>query len=280
MSKTIAQFIGGVALSLAITSSPTLSHAQENAVPGEIQQTSLSKGAVAAEHPVDAPLELLQQCRQRYGKVRDYTATIVRQELVGKTLLSEQTIEAKFRSEPFSVYYKWLDPEAGKELIFCAGQNDDKVVSHTTGFAKALMGLSKADPDSSAAMKGTRQSVREAGIGRLIERLITRLEFERQFDKTKIETKHMKINGRPCYLVAAVHPEADDGKFMYHTMKVYIDKAEMLPVRIEVYGYPEKPGTEPGNLIEMYTYLDLKINPGLSDFDFSTRNPEYSFSRF
>jgi outer membrane lipoprotein-sorting protein len=235
---------------------------------------------VAEAHPVDAPLALLQKCQERYSKIRDYSTTIVRQELVGKTLLSEQTIEAKFRCEPFSVYYKWLDPDAGKELIFCAGQNDDKIVTHTTGFAKALMGPSKADPDSSTAMKGTRQSVREAGIGKLIERLITRLEFERQFDRTKIETKHMKINSRPCYMIAAIHPDADDGKFMYHTMKIYIDKAEMLPVRVEVYGYPEKPGTEPGGLIEMYTFLELKINPGLSDFDFSTRNPEYSFSRF
>lgn len=235
---------------------------------------------LAGSHAVDPALVLLRRCKERFAKIRDYQATIVRQELVGKSLLPEQTIEAKFRCQPFSVYYKWLDPDAGKEWIFIEGQNDDKVLAHTTGFAKALTGVSKNDPDSGPAMKGTRQSVREAGIGRLIDRLLNWWEFERKFDRTEVEIRHMRMNGQPCYLVTTIHPGADDGTFRYHTLKVYIDKAEMLPIRVEAYAYPAAGKEGPGGLVEMYTFLDLKLNPGLSDFDFSSANPAYSFSRF
>lgn len=232
------------------------------------------------EHPIDRPLALMRQCKIRFAKVHDYSATLIRQEQVGRELMPVQTIEAKFRSQPFSVYYKWLEPEAGKEWIFQEGQNDDKVLSHATGFAKALTGTTRLEPESSVALKGTRHSIREAGIGNLIDRLITNWEFERRFRETEVEIKHMKLNGRPCFLVATVHPRPDDNKFTFHTVKVYIDKEEMLPVRIEAYAYPREGGAETGPLLESYTYLDLKINPGYSDYDFNVRNPAYHFSRF
>ena len=70
------------------------------------------------------------------------------------------------------------------------------------------------------------------------------------------------------------------GRFSDDTTKVFIDKQEMLPVRYEEYGYPTDPRQKTGPLIESCTYIDLHFNTGLTDIDFSSRNPLYNFSRF
>ena len=42
------------------------------------------------------------------------------------------------------------------------------------------------------------------------------------------------------------------------------------------YDWPREAGGQP-ELIEEYTYRDLKLNIGLTDEDFSTQNPDYHF---
>ena len=41
-----------------------------------------------------------------------------------------------------------------------------------------------------------------------------------------------------------------------------------VPIRLTVHDWPEKEGDDPP-LIEEYTYVDLRLNVGLSDSDFS-----------
>jgi hypothetical protein len=45
-------------------------------------------------------------------------------------------------------------------------------------------------------------------------------------------------------------------------------------VRYESYDWPRTPGGQP-ELIEEYTYLNLKFNVGLTDADFDRGNPAY-----
>lgn len=231
-------------------------------------------------HPIDPALALIRQCQQRFTNVRDYTCVFVKEERIGNALSPPTTIEAKFRVEPFSVYFRWMQPDAGKEAIFVDGQFDNRIVSHSTGFTKALTGTVKLDPDGSIARRDSRHSIREAGIGNLISQMITNFEFERRLNETELVRSHVKINGRPCLLLHVTHPHPDTGKFMFHTFKAYIDKELLLPVRVEGYGFPQVVGREPGPLVECYTYLDLRVNTGLTDIDFSPRNPTYQFGRF
>ena len=64
----------------------------------------------------------------------------------------------------------------------------------------------------------------------------------------------------------------------YYIAKVYVDIAMSLPIRFEAYDWPEQPEGAP-QLIEEYTYLDLKLTDRLTDEDFDPDNPDYSFSR-
>lgn len=236
--------------------------------------------AAPAAHPLDPAIELMMRCRQRYAQIADYSATLVKQEALGDKPAAPHYLQMKCRRQPFSIYFKWIQPEAGKEAIFVEGQNGDRIVTHGTGLAKALAGTIHIDPDSSLARKGNRHSIREAGIGNMIEKLISRWNFERQHQETEVAFGSVRINGRPCYRITTVHPYPDSGKFMFHTLVVYVDIQELLPIRLEGYAYGPQAGRTPGPLLECYTYLDLRLNTGASDLDFSARNPAYSFSRF
>lgn len=49
-------------------------------------------------------------------------------------------------------------------------------------------------------------------------------------------------------------------------------------MRFAAYDWPSTENGDP-NLIEEYTYRDLKFNVELTDDDFDRKNPEYRFSK-
>ena len=67
-----------------------------------------------------------------------------------------------------------------------------------------------------------------------------------------------------------LRPRTLDGRIVRH---VVIDNEYRLPIRYAAYLWPTTPGGEPP-LEEAYTYVNLKINNGFTDFDFSRENPE------
>jgi negative regulator of sigma E activity len=83
------------------------------------------------------------------------------------------------------------------------------------------------------------------------------------------------VNKRPCTVIQVVHPTPRD-VFRFHLARVFVDNELKLPIRYESYDWPREPSGEP-RLIEEYTYLDLKLNNGFTDEDFSTRNTAYQF---
>ena len=57
---------------------------------------------------------------------------------------------------------------------------------------------------------------------------------------------------------------------------MFVDEELNIPVRYEAYDWPAQPGDEM-QLLEEYSYLDVKLNVGLTDADFDDKNPAYSF---
>jgi hypothetical protein len=51
-----------------------------------------------------------------------------------------------------------------------------------------------------------------------------------------------------------------------------------VPIRYAAWTWPEKAGEEPP-LLEEYTYVDMKLNVGLTDKDFDPDNSAYNFPR-
>ena len=66
---------------------------------------------------------------------------------------------------------------------------------------------------------------------------------------------------------------------MFYQVQLYIDRELGLPIRFEAYDWPETANAPP-ELVEEYSYSDLKLNVGLGDIDFDVSNEDYAFGRF
>ncbi|MEM1071050.1 MAG: DUF1571 domain-containing protein, partial [Planctomycetota bacterium] len=84
-----------------------------------------------------------------------------------------------------------------------------------------------------------------------------------------------KVGERKCLMCQVTHPVKRD-HFEFYQARVYLDEELKVPIRYERWLWPTEPGGKPA-LDEEFTYLNLKVNVGLTAEDFSTKNPEYGF---
>ena len=84
-----------------------------------------------------------------------------------------------------------------------------------------------------------------------------------------------QVNGRKCTVIQVVHPTRRD-YFDFHVAQIFVDDQLQVPIRYAAYDWPASEGERPA-LIEEYTYLNLKVNVGLSDADFDVTNKNYNF---
>ena len=125
-------------------------------------------------------------------------------------------------------------------------------------------------------MRGQKYPLTDIGIENLVLKLIERGEKDRQHGDVKVEfRKNAKINGRNCTVVQVTHPEYRP-EFDFSLGQIFIDDQMNVPVRYVAYGWPKTPGQKP-EITEEYTYLNVKLNVGLTDADFDPHNPNYSF---
>ena len=128
------------------------------------------------------------------------------------------------------------------------------------------------------AMKGQRYPIYKAGLENLITNLIEKAERDRAAGPCLCDYREgANINKRSCSCIELIHPERR-APFEFHKAQVFIDDELNVPVRYVAYDWPIVPGGELP-LIEEYTYYNVKLNVGLTDLDFDSNNPAYSFPR-
>jgi len=216
--------------------------------------------------PMDEPVRLIREAQQAYQNVRDYTCLLVKRERLGGALPPEHAIEMKVRAQPFSVYLRWLQPrsEVGQEVCYVAGRNDGRLRVHPKGVLGAV-GFVTLDPNDPRVRQSSKRSITEAGIGNTIERFSKAWENERRQNlTTDVRVAEYEYNRRRCVRVETFHPTNSDGHFLYYRDVVYFDKETHLPIRLEFYDWPRQQG-DPGQLIEMYGFANMRINVGLGD---------------
>jgi outer membrane lipoprotein-sorting protein len=217
--------------------------------------------------------------------VRDYSATIVKQERIGSQLV-QTVMFAKIREKPFSVYLNFLDRSddkgvKGREVIYVQGRNGDKLLVHTPGLQDATLGTLSLPPNGFLGMRGERYPITEIGLANLCRQLIQRGEAAGgpgQAAPGQIAVKryrHARINARACTLMEITYP-VQERKNRGYLARVFLDDQLHFPIRVEVYELPRDRGQGP-QLVEEYTYLDVKLNNGYSDADFDPKNPQYKF---
>jgi hypothetical protein len=238
-------------------------------------------GAGAALSPIRRALQVVDECQARYDAVRDYVCTFTKRERVHGRLSVPHVMTMKVRTQPRSIYLKFRQPRprAGREAIYIEGRNDGKVLAHDVGLGRLIAGTLCLDPNGSRAMEECRHPITHAGIGPLLETLEERWSTELDPTESVVEIRDgLTLGSRTCTLISTTHPR-EDPDFMFYQVRVYIDRELGLPIHFEAFDWPDSPVAAP-ELVEEYTYTDLKLNVGLSDADFDVTNADYAFGRF
>ena len=234
-------------------------------------------------HPLDPAMTIAQEGLDRIrSQVSDYTCMIVKQERINGELNPAEHMQAEIRNgkvaarqpvQPFSVYLNFLKPDAmhGREVIFVDGHNNGKMVAHEGKGIRAAFGNVWLKPEGILAMQGQRYPITEIGIENLVARLIERGMRDRKNDPQALTTgvriiEGAKINGRGCQVIEVTHP-VKKPYYDFHIARVFIDDQLRVPVRYAAYTWPITAGGKP-QLEEAYTYLDLKLNVGLTAQNF------------
>ncbi|MGC4049837.1 MAG: DUF1571 domain-containing protein [Paludibaculum sp.] len=192
-------------------------------------------------------------------EVKDYTATFLRKELVGEKLVSS-TLDVKIRHEPFSVYLKFVEPYAGREVIYVAGKNDGKLQVHETGFA-SLVGTLSLDPTGKMAMDGNRYPVTLIGLRTMTETVVDKWLGVTKQDGLKVNVyPNATIGDLSCKAIETILAKPVDG-LPYQTVRLYFDNATGIPIRVQSLAFAANPGEKQG-VIEDYFYSKLKTNVG------------------
>jgi hypothetical protein len=233
----------------------------------------------AEEDPVARALRTIRECETRFSAVADYSCTFYKRERINGQMSPQFVMSMKARTTPRSIYFKFEDPNKGREAIYVEGRNDGKILAHDVGFTKFLAGTMELKPTSARAMENNRHPITDAGIGALIDTVKSRWAVELSPEESLIVfDSDLTIGPRRCLMIESIHPHRQ-AEFHFHKVRLFIDNEHFLPIRFEGYDWPKDEGG-PAELVEEYSYIDLKLNIGLDDRDFDPANPHYSFGRF
>lgn len=236
--------------------------------------TAQPQGVVPAavkQSDLDQPLAWLAEAKRNYGEVKDYTCHLFSQERVGGKLQDKSIMILKMKTEPFSVYMKWLEPEKskGQEVVFVQGKNNNKmkVKSNVLGQGK-ILGWIAIDPNDERVTQHSRHTILEAGIGNMIDQHIRQWETDRRIGKTKVNVQPFVWIDRKCVRIELTRTEKDPAFYCYRTV-IFLEQESKMPILLENYDWPTNGGPQEGELLEKFGYVNLRFNTGLKDAEFN-----------
>jgi hypothetical protein len=233
--------------------------------PAQPTTKAASIGPPAAESAFDEPLRLIAEARKAYQDVKDYRCTFIKRELLGGQLQAENVVAMQVRVKPFSVFLDWKAPRdlVGQQACYVAGRNDDMMRVQPTG-AAGLLGFLSVDPKDPRVLENSRHAITEAGFGHLIERFGHCYEAARKQGKADVRIALYEYNHRRCTRIETTYTDPKTATDGIGRSVLYLDKETHLPVRCECYEFP-RAGSSEGQLMEVYSYVNVQLNVGLAD---------------
>ena len=229
----------------------------------------------SGEHPLQPAIRLAQESLERMQSISDYEAILTKRERIEGELRSE-VMRIRFREEPFSVYLGFGGENAGREVLYVEGRNQNNILAHEGSGLRALVGTVSLSPTSPEVLAESRYSITDIGLRNLLQFMIARWEGEADYGEIEVQYYHnARLGEQECLVIETSHPRPRR-QFRFHMTRLYLDKESGLPVRVENYGFPHRSGLEPP-LEEEYTYSNVQTNVGLTDVDFDRNNPNYAF---
>ena len=211
----------------------------------------------------------LKHAESTLARTDNYTAIVHKQERIQQKLTEEETIFLKFK-KPFKVYMKWVkEPHKGRESLYIDGYNDNLVKVRECGIAGII--TVNIDPKGTLAMKGNRHPVTHSGIENLVKLLRRNLEKGISAREIVLREKGVeKVYGRTTKKVEMVFPKNKTNSYYCYRALINLDVETKLPIRVHIYDWDD-------TLLERYGYEAVRIDAGLTEADFDSKNPEYRF---
>lgn len=222
------------------------------------------------------------------ARVDDYTVRLIKQERDRSGALQPASeIFMKVitrhaggkRGGPLKVYLRFDAPEPvrGREVIWVEDENNGKMLVREAGMIGAMMTVS-LPPDGYLAMQGQRYPIAEIGLTRLLEKLIERGGEDRDDPRVHVfRTEGYPFDDRSLTHLRIERSEPSGEENDFAIAELVLDRPQNLVVSYRSFGWPE-PDSDAPRLIESYEYHDLQTNVGLTDRDFDTGNPDYTFA--
>ncbi|MCA9079886.1 MAG: DUF1571 domain-containing protein [Planctomycetaceae bacterium] len=256
----------GIAATFAMTSGGML-WADPTEIASRIEEASES-------HPLTPMLQKAYQSIEALKEITGYTALFTKQEKIGRSFVKSR-MELKLREEPFSVYLKFLEPSAGREVIYVDGQNNNLLQAHETGF-RALLGTVSLDPKGSMAMDGNRHPVTLIGMRNLATGVIEQWLSELKLTGVTVNTfPNTRMENTTCEMIETSYARPQQG-VQFQMTRLYIDSETGFPIRLQQYEFPGRRERQ-ASLAEDYQYSKIDTKATLQDIDFSVKNPKYAF---
>lgn len=233
--------------------------------PAASNSPSEAAGGMSAARGVEALSAMLREATAAHARLRDYTCTFTRQERRQGVLGAEEVALMQVRIQPLGVRVRFTHPEAvaGLELAYSAQTRPGKIRLRPAG-PEGLQGFRLLDADDPKFLAAHRYPLPEWTIGALLQRLNAMVERERGL-RNPIEvftadyryaqqdvTRYELLLRRPHAFRTAAR------------LILYVDKKSKLPLRYEAYT-SASPSAARSDLLEMYSYTDLRLNTGLSE---------------
>ena len=255
--------------------------APSSQAPASLESVAVPDSAAAASEQElpDASRARLQamiaESLAQLEAIPDYSYTLRKQEWVRGTLQPPQKLFTKIRHEPFSVYLRFLEPEdtAGTEAIYEEGRHDGKLIGHGTG-ARGYFGTHRLEPEGIFAMYSNRYPITNSGMKNTLHKLQKTIANP-EAPACQLEFLEAEmVDDRPCYGVRIIHDQPR-GEFLLAEAKLLFDRETKLLAHFSSKQWLA--GKDKPQLVEDYTYTDVRLNCGFSDIDFDPTNPEYKF---
>jgi len=220
-----------------------------------------------AQESVDVA-KWLDESEQALTKVDNYTALFHRVEFVDGKLTPEEVAFFKFK-RPFKVYFRWIKPSKGQESLYVEGANNNKIRAHSGGLVGFI--TVNLDPKGSKAMENSRHPITEAGLYNLVAKITSNMRrAQKAGEFVAKDHGEQTVYGRKTRELEGILPkDASKGYYCYRCI-VNLDLETKMPIKTQIFDWEDR-------LVECYGYERLTLNPGLTDKDFDSKNPEYHF---
>jgi hypothetical protein len=207
--------------------------------------------------------------KQAYAEVDHYTATFLVEERVEGELGPKQRLALKFK-KPFKIYLRWLTGKhEGRQALYPAGADGNELWVRAPTLVGAV--TVSLDPHSPRARKGGRHAITDIGIGRLLDFIAGNADRGLQRGELMIQDGGLQATfDRPTRRLTLHFPNDPTKGYYCMTAIIDVDREQRLPIYAEIFDWN-------GQLVERYGYLDLRLNPGLTEDDFAAKNPDYGF---